>query len=470
MLPRGLLKEYFRVLSLILRALDVSAIVVAGLTAYYYKFGNLHLTHRYILALCIAALLILVVFPFFQIYSSVRAKGFWQPIQNLIKAVGMVLVLLSSFAFLTKTGEDYSRSWYILWASFSLVLFVISRCFMLLILHLMRAHGLNERRVIIMGAGPLGKNLAETVQEKLWTGFKIVAFFDDNIVNKPQHIFGIPILKTPKDISSYLSDSKESIDELWLALPMGAESRVKNVLHDLRHHTISIRFILDIFGFDLLNHSIMDLAGFPTLCLNASPMIGINRLIKAIEDRVIASVILFVISPLFLLIALAVKLTSPGPVLFKQHRHGWDGKIIKVYKFRTMHLHHDDGSVTQATSNDERITALGKWLRKTSLDELPQFLNVLQGRMSIVGPRPHAVVHNEFYKESIKAYMQRHRVKPGITGWAQINGWRGETETLEKMQKRVEYDLYYIQHWSLWFDLKIIFFTFFRGFVHKNAY
>lgn len=470
MLPRGLLKEYFRVLSLILRVLDVSAIVVAGLAAYYYKFGNLHLTHRYILALCIAALLILVVFPFFQIYSSVRAKGFWQPIQNLIKAVGMVLILLSSFAFLTKTGEDYSRSWYILWASFSLVLFVISRCLMLLFLHLMRAHGLNERRVIIMGAGPLGKNLAETVQEKLWTGFKIVAFFDDNVANKPAQMFGIPILQTPNDMSAYLNEAKESIDELWIALPMGAESRVKHLLHELRHHTISIRFILDIFGFDLLNHSIMDLAGFPTLCLNASPMIGMNRFIKAIEDRIIATAIILFISPLLLLIALAIKLTSPGPVLFKQHRHGWDGKIIKVYKFRTMHLHNESGRVTQARSNDERITPLGRWLRKTSLDELPQFLNVLQGRMSIVGPRPHAVVHNEFYKESIKAYMQRHRVKPGITGWAQINGWRGETETLEKMQKRVEYDLYYIQHWSLWFDLKIILLTLFKGFIHKNAY
>ena len=196
-----------------------------------------------------------------------------------------------------------------------------------------------------------------------------------------------------------------------------------------------------------------------------------NRLVKALEDRVLALLIIIGISPLLLLIALLVKCTSRGPIFFKQLRHGWDGHIIKIYKFRTMYQHYEEGGkVTQASLNDQRITPFGRFLRRTSLDELPQFINVLQGRMSIVGPRPHAVSHNEFYKDSIKAYMQRHKVKPGITGWAQINGWRGETETLEKMEKRVEYDLFYIEHWSLAFDLKIILLTFFQGFFNKNAY
>ena len=200
-------------------------------------------------------------------------------------------------------------------------------------------------------------------------------------------------------------------------------------------------------------------------------MEGVNRFIKAAEDRILATLILVAISPLMLFIALGVKLSSPGPVLFKQKRHGWDGKPIKVYKFRTMRVHEEEeGKITQARRSDPRVTPFGAFLRRTSLDELPQFFNVLQGRMSIVGPRPHAVEHNEFYKEQVEAYMQRHRVKPGITGWAQINGWRGETDTLEKMRKRVEYDLYYIENWSLWFDLKIIFLTLFKGFVNKNAY
>ncbi|MEK7357424.1 MAG: exopolysaccharide biosynthesis polyprenyl glycosylphosphotransferase, partial [Bdellovibrionota bacterium] len=196
-----------------------------------------------------------------------------------------------------------------------------------------------------------------------------------------------------------------------------------------------------------------------------------NWLIKEAEDRILAAIILVLISPLLLVIAIALRLDSKGPVLFKQRRHGWDGKIINVYKFRSMVIHEEeDGQLTQATRNDARVTRIGAFLRRTSLDELPQFYNVLQGRMSIVGPRPHAMAHNEFYKDQVEHYFQRLKVKPGITGWAQVNGWRGETDTLEKMQKRVEYDLYYIQNWSLWFDLKIIALTVFRGFVHDRAY
>jgi len=205
--------------------------------------------------------------------------------------------------------------------------------------------------------------------------------------------------------------------------------------------------------------------------LSTTPMEGFNRYLKAFEDRLLALLILILISPLLLIIAIGVKLSSPGPILFKQLRHGWDGKPIKIYKFRTMFEHSEEGGkVTQAGRQDARVTPFGAFLRRTSLDELPQFFNVLQGRMSIVGPRPHALAHNEEYKDQIDAYMLRHKVKPGITGWAQINGWRGETDTLEKMQKRVEYDLYYIDHWSLWFDLKILLLTLFKGFVGKNAY
>ena len=245
----------------------------------------------------------------------------------------------------------------------------------------------------------------------------------------------------------------------------------KEIMQALQQSTVTTRLLLNIFNLMLLNHSITDIAGYPVLNIRTSPMRGINRFIKALEDRALALIILVLISPLLALISLAVKLTSQGPVFFKQQRLGWDGKIIKVYKFRTMYQHQEvNGKVTQAKANDARITPLGRFLRRTSLDELPQFINVLQGRMSIVGPRPHALAHNDEYKYKIHTYMQRHYVKPGITGWAQINGWRGETDTLDKMQKRIDYDLYYINHWSLWFDLKIIFLTFFRGFTHNNAY
>ncbi|MFD2405974.1 undecaprenyl-phosphate glucose phosphotransferase [Azorhizophilus paspali] len=234
---------------------------------------------------------------------------------------------------------------------------------------------------------------------------------------------------------------------------------------------VEIRFIPEWDDIRLFNHRISHIAGLYTLDLSFSPMNGPARLIKRLEDLLIAIPVMVLILPLCLLIGLAVKLTSRGPMLFKQYRTGINGRRFKVYKFRSMVVHREKyGQVTQACRNDARVTLLGAFLRRTSLDELPQFFNVLQGRMSIVGPRPHALEHNEYYKDLVESYMQRHKVKPGITGWAQVCGYRGETDTLEKMQKRVEYDLWYIDNWSLWLDLKIIFLTMFKGFVGKNAY
>lgn len=372
---------------------------------------------------------------------------------------------------MTKTGHLFSRTWFMMWMLFSILILIAFRLSLLILLRLMRKQGWNERRVVIIGTGELRNQLVETVQQALWTGFRIVTILELEAQEKRGSICDIPLIPMPADLSQYLSNQPHEIDELWLALPLQAEEEVKQILYELRHHTVAIRLVLDTFGLGLLKHSITQVDRFSMLNLNASPMVGMNRLIKAIEDRALAALILILISPVFILIALAVKCTSKGSIFFKQLRHGWDGRIIKVYKFRTMYVHQEEkGQITQASLNDHRITPLGRFLRRTSVDELPQFINVLQGRMSIVGPRPHALEHNEYYKDSINAYMQRHRVKPGITGWAQINGWRGETETLEKMRKRVEFDLYYIENWSLFFDLRIIFLTFIRGFINKNAY
>jgi putative colanic acid biosynthesis UDP-glucose lipid carrier transferase len=227
----------------------------------------------------------------------------------------------------------------------------------------------------------------------------------------------------------------------------------------------------DLSTIRLVRHQVEEILGMSVLNITDSPMHGVNRLLKAVEDRVLAGFILLFISPLMLLIALSIKATSKGPVIYVQRRHGWDGRFIKVYKFRSMAVPKvSENRVVQARLNDPRVTPFGRFLRHTSLDELPQFINVLKGDMSIVGPRPHAIEHNEQYKERIDAYMQRHRVKPGITGWAQVQGWRGETDTLDKMRKRVEHDLYYIEHWSLGLDFKIILLTMIYGFVHRNAY
>lgn len=469
MLPKGLLKEYSRTLSMLMRFMDMLTVFFAAWFAYVMRFNEFILPPSYLSALLIALLVTPIIFSFFNIYLSIRAESFFKHIMSLTQAVFLMGFVLAGLSFFTKSGDAFSRMWFVMWMLLTLILLILCRCSLLLFLRFMRSHGLNERRVVIFGAGELGIKLAGTVQQALWTGFRIVTFIDDSASSKPSLIYGIPVIQTPEDLSKHLTHHE--IDEIWLSLPLRAESRVKKILYELRHQTINTRFVLDIFGLDLLNHSITDVAGFPVLNIRSSPMIGINRMVKAIEDRLFAAVILILISPLLLLITIGIKLTSRGPVFFKQHRLGWDGRIIKVYKFRTMIEHHEaNGKVTQATQDDKRITSFGRFLRRTSLDELPQFINVLQGRMSIVGPRPHALSHNELYKDTIHIYMQRHRMKPGITGWAQINGWRGETDTLTKMQKRVEYDLYYINNWSLAFDLKIIFLTLFRGFINRNAY
>jgi putative colanic acid biosynthesis UDP-glucose lipid carrier transferase len=323
---------------------------------------------------------------------------------------------------------------------------------------------------VIIGAGHLGAHVAQQITDAEWTGYHLRGFWDDNPQLQEKLLQGVPVHSIESGIGALLSGALK-VDEIWIALPLRAELRMQEVLNLLRHSTVTVRLVPDIFGFRLLNHSVTEIAGIPVMDISASPMVGMNRLIKAAEDRVFGALIFLLVSPLMLIIALAIKVTSPGPVLFKQMRHGWDGKPIKVYKFRTMYVHQEsDGRVSQAKKCDARITPLGAFLRRTSLDELPQFYNVLQGRMSIVGPRPHALTHNLLYMDQIDSYMKRHCVKPGITGWAQINGLRGETDTLEKMKVRVEYDLFYIENWSLLLDLKIIFLTIFKGFVNENAY
>ena len=370
---------------------------------------------------------------------------------------------------LFKVSERFSRIWLINWFVLSFALIVGYRFLTYLLLIWIRESGYNRRNVLVVDAGDLGKSISQNLLTQRSSGYDIALFLDDNPELLGTSIDGVKVFTDMEKIEFYVNEL--NIREVWIALPLRAEKRLKKIIGLLRYNMVSIKLIPDVFGLELLNHSVCKIVGIPALDLRTSPMIGWRLLVKYLEDRLIGLLIFILIIPLLILISMGVKLSSQGPVLFKQRRHGWDGKIINVYKFRTMKIHQENSAqVLQATKNDSRITKFGCFLRKTSLDELPQFYNVLQGRMSIVGPRPHAIEHNEMYKSKVDKYMLRHKVKPGITGWAQINGYRGETDTLEKMQKRVEYDLYYIQHWSLWLDLKIIFLTIFKGFAGKNAY
>ncbi|HBR4060496.1 TPA: undecaprenyl-phosphate glucose phosphotransferase, partial [Escherichia coli] len=272
-------------------------------------------------------------------------------------------------------------------------------------------------------------------------------------------------------LSELVEDARSGkIDRIYIAMSMKDETRLRDIISQLTDTTCSVLLIPDVFTFNILQSRTEEINGVPVVPLFDTPLNGINMVFKRIEDVVVSSIILLLISPVLCTIAVIVKVTSPGPVIFRQIRYGMDGKPIRVWKFRSMTVMENDTKVIQATKNDVRVTKVGKFLRRTSLDELPQFFNVLFGQMSVVGPRPHAVSHNEQYRSLIQGYMLRHKVKPGITGLAQINGWRGETDTLEKMEKRIEYDLMYIRSWSVWLDLKIIFLTVFKGFINKSAY
>ena len=249
------------------------------------------------------------------------------------------------------------------------------------------------------------------------------------------------------------------INLIYLSLPMSSQPRILQVLDDLKDTTASIYFVPDMFVTDLIQSHTDSVCGTPVISICETPFTGFDGIVKRASDVVLSCLILLLIFPLLIGIAIAVKLSSPGPIIFKQRRYGLDGKEILVYKFRSMTCTEDSAHIEQARQNDKRITPLGAFLRKTSMDELPQFINVLQGRMSIVGPRPHAVAHNELYRKLIKGYMMRHKVRPGITGWAQINGLRGETSTLDQMQGRIDFDLDYLRNWSVRLDLYIIFKT-----------
>lgn len=310
------------------------------------------------------------------------------------------------------------------------------------------------RSAVIVGANDAGMRLAARMADYPNLLMEFRGYFEDREEGRRPAGLNAPLLGNMDNIVSYVRE--HNIKMIFISLPMSAHPRIHKILDDLQDTTVSIYFLPDIYTFDLMQARFDTVGGVPVVAICESPFTGINALVKRSSDIVLASIILVMLTPLMLLIALAVKLSSPGPVIFRQRRYGLHGEQIIVYKFRSMTVTEDGPNITQAKKNDARITRVGGFLRRSSLDELPQFFNVLQGRMSIVGPRPHAVAHNELYRKLIKGYMLRHKVRPGITGWAQVNGLRGETDTLDKMKGRIEYDLDYLRSWSLSLDLWIV--------------
>ena len=325
-----------------------------------------------------------------------------------------------------------------------------------------------RRPAVVVGGGPLGVKVARALTDSRIHSTDFVGYFDDRIDERVHEEAAAKRLGGLQDAAAYIGAN--GIREVYITLPLGSQPRIVSLLEQLQGTTASVFFVPDVFGISIVQGRLQDLNGVPVVGICETPFTGTNDLVKRISDIILAGLILVLISPLLLVIAIGIKLTSPGPVIFKQRRNGLDGGEIIVFKFRSMTSQDNGPVVRQATKNDSRITPFGMFLRRTSLDELPQFFNVLQGTMSIVGPRPHAVAHNEEYRRLIKAYMVRHKVKPGITGWAQVNGHRGETDTVEKMQARVEYDLEYLRNWSLGLDLQIIVRTIRLVFFDRHAY
>ncbi len=328
--------------------------------------------------------------------------------------------------------------------------------------------GTIARSAVVVGANDLGRELADRLRKDLYTGVSVRGFFDDR---GQARLGGLPesqILGKVKDAAEFVK--LNNIDCVYIALPIAAQPRIIQLINSLRDSTASVYFVPHLFVFDLIQARVDAVSGIPVVAVCETPLLGVNAVLKRAFDLVMGLLILAMIWPVMLVAAAAVKLSSSGPVLFKQRRYGLGGEEIMVYKFRSMTVQEDGADVVQAKKGDQRVTRVGAFLRRTSLDELPQFLNVIAGTMSIVGPRPHAVSHNEQYRKVIDGYMIRHKVKPGITGWAQINGYRGETDTLDKMSKRVEYDLDYLRNWSISLDLWIMVRTVILVWKDRNAY
>lgn len=387
---------------------------------------------------------------------------------DIVSSWVTLLAILALCGYATKSFGYFEERVLIAWAAITPVVQWLAVVAGRNVLRRHAAQPEARRKAVVVGAGTLGVKVARALMENRDQGSDFIGYFDDRADERVDGGAAGQLLGRLAALAPYVHE--HGIKEVYITLPLGSQPRILQLLESVQGTTASIFFVPDVFGISIIQGRLQDMNGIPVVGICETPFTGTNELVKRISDIVLASIILLLISPILIGLAIGVKLSSPGPVIFKQRRNGLDGEEIIVYKFRSMRAMDNGTVVKQAQRGDPRITPFGAFIRKTSLDELPQFINVLQGRMSIVGPRPHAVAHNEEYRKLIKAYMVRHKVKPGITGWAQVNGLRGETETIEKMQQRVEYDLEYLRNWTLGLDLQIIVRTVRVMLFDRNAY
>ncbi|MDD5266941.1 MAG: undecaprenyl-phosphate glucose phosphotransferase [Methylococcales bacterium] len=469
----GFIRPQHSKLISITRAVDWSLIVGSLYVSlrYYNIHLDINLASEYLLPCLIGSGLYGVIAENNELYQGWRgASLFDESVGILVSWVGAFILLITGMYFFNPEF-NYSSEVMELWLPLAPTSMILAHTIQRGCFSYLRKHGFNTRTYAIFGANPLGHRLHTALAEMPWLGYIFIGFFDDRIECENRRLGKKQIGSHANTFQQLLEKSKNGeIDHVYITLPLGAEKRISSLIEQLADSTVSVNIVPDFFIFNLIQSKWSNVQGIPVVSVMDTPFNNLNAILKRVEDLVLCMIIFPIIAIPMLVIAIAIKLTSPGPVIFKQQRYGIKGEPIEVWKFRSMTVCENGEQIKQATQNDMRITPLGAFLRRSSLDELPQFLNVLIGTMSVVGPRPHAIAHNEYYRKRIQGYMLRHKVKPGITGKAQINGFRGETDTLDKMEARIHYDLEYIRSWSLWLDIKIVFLTIFKGFFNKQAY
>lgn len=452
----------------ILRVLDATTIGVCLFASQ--SLAGQYPSDRTPLALAVAILIFFLVGEACSLYRSSNTRTANSDLFLVIGTWLGTLLALAVLAFFSRQGLYFARSSILGWVFLTGASLGLLRMVIRLATETWFAAGWSTRRCAIAGLNPLGIQLFQNAKNNPQFGFSMVGFFDDRSKDR--------WLSVVQSESKYLGKLDElvaqaksgEIDTVFVTLPMRAEARIRWLLDELADTTANAYIVPDFFVFELLHSRWSSIGGLPAVSVFETPLYGVDGWLKRTFDLTSACLGLLLISPIMLVCALLVKLSSQGPVFFRQRRYGLDGREIWVWKFRSMRVCDNGPKVAQATKDDPRITRIGRILRRTSLDELPQLFNVIDGSMSLVGPRPHATAHNEHYRKLIRGYMLRHKVKPGITGLAQVEGYRGETETLDKMQKRIEFDHRYIQQWSLWLDVKILLRTFSVVFKQENAY
>lgn len=477
--PRSILKRRSSISTAMQAVLDSLAVMGLGYFLVSQQIGGLTAQYTVLLLLLLGGMG--VAYDQFGLYRS--NSGFARKALTLFKAWTLVFAFLLVVGFAIKQTESFSRMLLgQLYVAGYAVQLAMHYAFREVQLRLMRK-AVAPENVLIVGTGRLAKYLQNKVSNNPWLGQHVVGCLGlpvsdgASLENSPSKLYDSSDFASLRDanVIGQFDDMMAVIEQyeirtVYFAIPLSQSSLIEDMYFRLLDKHVAVHWVPDIFSMLLVNHSVREIAGLPVLTLSETPLTGTRLLLKAMEDFVLSALILLLVSPLLLIIAAAIKLDSPGPVFFKQARNGWSGKTFSIWKFRSMHVHQpEDGEVKQATRNDPRVTRVGAFLRKTSLDELPQLLNVLGGSMSLVGPRPHAVQHDMEYSQRINSYFARHNIKPGITGLAQVRGLRGETSDIEQMQQRVEADIEYINNWSLWMDFSILLRTL-GALTGRNAY